>query len=387
MKDIAPELYERLKNAFDEKYGADKAVDEIDKIISAGKGTYRDADDYAVKVGQILAETFTENLKAEELPDGKLYYNIASRTVEPMLKNNHALVNKRCMDVQKLINESEGLGLRPVAADINDEYIKDLIDKVTDTDDFDRILKYLGEAAVSYSQGIVDSSVRNNAGFQSESGLSARVYRYFRPGLTNQKAHHERKYWACPYCKERECPNGIPYEEVEATGAWIWQRHPGCNCVIEYRPSRGFRQIRLPSRRESVEKNLERAAESDKIKGRKDLSRYIGQDIKDGDNQHVREWYVANVSDIPNQIDRSQPFEAQVKQAFELRNKYKHEARVAMTDEKTAEYLDNRYPAPTFEKLLKHKINDKGLSKEQALRDIFDSASKTNAKVNELFDL
>ncbi len=48
------------------------------------------------------------------------------------------------------------------------------------------------------------------------------------------------------------------YEEVKGTGAWIWQRHPGCNCVIEYKPSRGFKQIVPPTRRREVQKNLER---------------------------------------------------------------------------------------------------------------------------------
>ncbi len=76
-----------------------------------------------------------------------------------------------------------------------------------------------------------------------------------------------------------------------------------------------------------------------------------------------------------------------VRQAYELRNRYKHEARIAMTDRVKAEELEANRPAPKFEELLKHKIDDKGLSKEQALRDIFDSASKTNVKVNELFDL
>ena len=36
----------------------------------------------------------------------------------------------------------------------------------------------------------------------------------------------------------------------------------------------------------------------------KDLQKYIGKPIIETDDQHVREWYYANVSDIPNQMNK-----------------------------------------------------------------------------------
>jgi len=117
------------------------------------------------------------------------------------------------------------------------------------------------------------------------------------------------------------------------------------------------------------------------------LSKYIGKEITQKDNQHIREWYYANVTNIPNQIDKSQPFETQVKQAFELRNKYKHSARVAMSDIETAELLEKKRPAPSFEELLKSKMERKNLTRDEALRDILESASKTNAYINKEFGL
>ena len=90
-----------------------------------------------------------------------------------------------------------------------------------------------------------------------------------------------------------------------------------------------------------------------------ELMKYVGKPIEKTDNQSIREWYVANVSDIPNQIDDSQSLEVQARQAFELRNKYKHEARAAMVDEETLQILEEEYPAPTFEELYERKINEK----------------------------
>ena len=111
---------------------------------------------------------------------------------------------------------------------------------------------------------------------------------------------------------------------------------------------------------ENKEKSVEKAAKSGIIEvKKKDLSQYIGKAIEKTDNQSIREWYVANVSDIPNQIDKSKPFEEQVRQAYELRNKYKHMARVAMSDEETAAILEKKHPIKTFDELLQDKMKRK----------------------------
>ena len=134
----------------------------------------------------------------------------------------------------------------------------------------------------------------------------------------------------------------------------------------------------------TVEKSGESGIiESDKI----DLSKYIGKDIVETDNQHIREWYYANVSDIPNQIDKSLPFIDQVKQAFNLRNNYKHKARIAMSDVETASELERLRPAPIFEELIENKMKRKNLTYQEALEDILQTASKTNPDVNKEFGL
>lgn len=44
--------------------------------------------------------------------------------------------------------------------------------------------------------------------------------------------------------------------------------------------------------------------------------------------------------------------------------------------------LDENYPNPTFEEMISHKMNDKGLSYEDALRDIISTSGKPNKEVN-----
>ena len=120
---------------------------------------------------------------------------------------------------------------------------------------------------------------------------------------------------------------------------------------------------------------------------KKNINKYIGQTITQTDNQHIREWYYANVSDIPNQINKNLPLDEQAKQAFELRNKYKHQAREAMTDTETAKMLEKKRPAPTFDELVESKMKRKGMTRQEAIKDILKTASKTNEDVNKEFGL
>ena len=123
-----------------------------------------------------------------------------------------------------------------------------------------------------------------------------------------------------------------------------------------------------------------------KVEGR-DLAKYIGQPIIATDNQSVREWYVANVRDIGNRIDETKSLEDQARQAYEMRNNMRSQARAAMADTETAKMLDETFPEPTFEELIDQKMKKKGLTREDAIADIRRSATTTNPNVNKEFGL
>ena len=99
-------------------------------------------------------------------------------------------------------------------------------------------------------------------------------------------------------------------------------------------------------------------------------------------NKEVREWYVDQVSKIPEGIDPSLPIEEQAKQAFEVRNAIRTQARNMMPDQEVRAKLDKEHPNKTFEELINSKMERKGLTREEAIQDIYNTATKTNANVN-----
>ena len=147
-------------------------------------------------------------------------------------------------------------------------------------------------------------------------------------------------------------------------GVQIPPLHPRCRCVIVYRES------------SRPKLDFERANFAE-------LRAYVGK----LDDATVRKWYIYHDKHIHEQINPSLPLEAKARRAFELRNLYRTQARELMADQTKRRELDISNPNPTFEAILAHKINDKGLTYEQALQDIYDTSTKSNPKVNRRFGL
>lgn len=99
-------------------------------------------------------------------------------------------------------------------------------------------------------------------------------------------------------------------------------------------------------------------------------------------NEEVRREYIEAVSKIKDSIDPSLPIEEQARLAFEARNHIRTEARNKMADQETRSLLDEKKPNMTFEELVSSKMKRKGMTRKEAIQDVYDTATKTNDKVN-----
>lgn len=107
--------------------------------------------------------------------------------------------------------------------------------------------------------------------------------------------------------------------------------------------------------------------------------------IRSLSNKQAREWYLEHDARIPLLIDQKASVEEQARQAFELRNLYREITRDLMKDQKAREELDKKHPNWTFEGLVAYKMENKKFSREEAIADILETATKTNAAVNAKF--
>lgn len=104
MKDVAPELLEKLNKTFGQKVVIDPQIRSYKKKLEAGKLTERDCALYIRKMVSIAGSSVTDVMKPKNLPDEKLYWNIAEAVLVPFLKN---VINQMNDIAVKTMKESD----------------------------------------------------------------------------------------------------------------------------------------------------------------------------------------------------------------------------------------------------------------------------------------
>lgn len=215
--DVVPELNEAIQTSFKSNVMRDRRIATITKRIRDGTATLDDAHDYSWRLGENLSKALRDNLTAETLPDGRLYYNIAKRTVTPALEENYELTNEIAAEVQKLLDAEAQIGLNSVKADFPKERIQGLIDKMTaDGITLEEALIWLGEPIINNSEAFFDDFVDSNARFRQSVGLKAKLIRKAEPG-------------ACDWC--RALVGEFDYDDAPPD---IYRRHEFCRCSTTY---------------------------------------------------------------------------------------------------------------------------------------------------------
>lgn len=97
----------------------------------------------------------------------------------------------------------------------------------------DLIDKSIDNAISTGSAKTCDDSLKENADFAAKAGLEVRVTRvYDGVGLSGNRR--------CDWCIDR-CGTNMTLEEAYRIGAF--QRHEGCECIIEYTSNKGVKSI------------------------------------------------------------------------------------------------------------------------------------------------
>ena len=203
--------------------GNEKLAALTDKLQN-GKAAYADAYEYALEVGTALSDTFSEELSSDVLPDGKMYFNIANRVVRDPLTRAYRLIADECEGVQTKLNTEAGIGLKAQRPDYPESRIKGFVDRLSSEPDYDKVSWMLKEPVKTFSESIVDDSVKKNAEMHYNAGLSPQIIRTAAAGC-------------CEWCTAVE--GKYPYPDVPKD---IYRRHNFCRCQVEYDPKTGRRQ-------------------------------------------------------------------------------------------------------------------------------------------------
>lgn len=217
MADVVPELLSDIETAFRSNNMADRTLSRVAARIRDGTATQVDGHTYAERLGRNASKALQEVITPDRLPDGKLYYNIATRTVVPTLQTNQALVNEAATSIQTAIDTKAGIGLKSISPEFPIERVNGLIDKMTaDNILIEDALKWLGEPIINNTEAFMDDFVRENADFRSRSGLKTTITR-----IAESKC--------CEWCANLE---GTYEYDIGSMPEDIFRRHEFCRCAV-----------------------------------------------------------------------------------------------------------------------------------------------------------
>lgn len=224
MEDITPSLIEAVKAEFTSAYENSGKIQRLLEEIHSGTATYVQAQEYAIEVSRLIGQAYEKHVSSGTLPDGRMYYNIASRLVPDTLDENYQLVADYAKRVQESLNKRAGLGLKAQVAAPDEDRVDGLVELAASGEQFDEVGGKLLRKFETYSQSIVDETIRANVNFQGWAGLRPVVYR--------RSAGR-----CCDWC--RALVGRYDYPNVPKD---VYRRHENCRCTVEYDPGDGRRQ-------------------------------------------------------------------------------------------------------------------------------------------------
>ena len=220
------DIVQKAKSVYLQLLENDTELKRLRKSIESGKASYDAAQKYSERSGQLAKKAISQ------VSNGDL--TITQEILNPILEANYQDILNVASQAQNVIYETANVNLKPATVAYDNTYAEDISSKLESYDDVDEALNVMENTFISASQNYVDEIGRRSAKFLDESGINVLVSReYDDVGVhTTDKGGGD----VCHWCLER-CGTDVPYDEAYDMG--MFERHPGCGCIITYTTKRG----------------------------------------------------------------------------------------------------------------------------------------------------
>ncbi|WP_241243893.1 hypothetical protein [Lactobacillus iners] len=271
-QDITPKLWESIQKTFWANL----------KQITKGK-SYKDADNYADLVGQAMAKAFHDN--AVNLPNDKMYFNIADRLIKGALKQSHELVANYTANVQTALNRQAGLGIKGIKANMDEVKVKNLVEVACNAERYSEVAPKVEQAMTSFARSVVADTMKKNVELHYKLGLSPKIVRKLGRGSSKKRSTSGAD---CEFCTERV---GTFHYNKDNINKGIFSRHAHCTCTLEYFPGKGAKaeKVRAWQSMEEQENRSEYKTLSETLGRRLQVSLSDFQEMKYNNSEEYKE--------------------------------------------------------------------------------------------------
>lgn len=164
------DLLEKIKDEFNLSFNDNKKIEKLNELLLDKKATYKEANELAIEVGEILKNVFGDNLTENILEDGILTEEMANILIRPNMMRNYDIVSTYSTDVQQLLNRKSDIGLKAMKPPINKDRIDGIVKKIAEKE-FNDTKWLLEEPIINFTQSVVDDAIKHNTELQYNSGL------------------------------------------------------------------------------------------------------------------------------------------------------------------------------------------------------------------------
>ena len=220
MADLAKQLVEAVEKAFTRNCKTDIVVSGIERTLKKNGVSYREAEEYSARLGELLAQAYKETITPDMLPNGKLDADLAEELMRTLLSQNYERAAEVAARVQTSLNRSAGLGIKGLQPAVNEDRLDGLINKAASYESYDKAAWVLNEPVVNYTQSAVEDTIRKNADAHFNAGLHPKIRRISVSGC-------------CKWCNRLAGVYAYPVKRE------IYKRHERCRCLVLYDPGDG----------------------------------------------------------------------------------------------------------------------------------------------------
>lgn len=134
MDDIVPELYKKIKSEFDGLISSD---DDIQSVFEGEQIKIPDVYVIAKRIGSYASLCLRDNFNEKTLPEGILYWNIMERTILPLMKEVHKIINQIGDIAIMQLYKSAGIGIKPQWTEFESERITAMMNMLSHLSEVD----------------------------------------------------------------------------------------------------------------------------------------------------------------------------------------------------------------------------------------------------------
>lgn len=225
MEDVAPALITDVIDEFHRLYEESDKIRVLLGKVKEGTATFAEAQQYSLEVSRLIGVAYEKHISSAVLPDGRMYYNIASRLIPDTLDENYKTVSDYAVEVLKKLNENARIGLRAKAAEKDTDRIDGLVNLASSAEQYDNVSKKLLTAFENFGLSVVDKIIQANVDWHYRAGLNPKIIR---------KSERKCCKWCANLAGEYDYPTDMPDD--------IFRRHENCRCTVLYDPGSGKRQ-------------------------------------------------------------------------------------------------------------------------------------------------